>query len=261
MPPTSTDSTNNSTPSPNTSANSLDQFPHHSQESIRNLIAANFKQPNPRPQQQPHPQQHSLEPSHPTSNLHQVSSNSAHSSDISPTDSGISLRPNRVKSYSISNGVLSHSRTANKRVSFSNLHSTNSSQLSLTSSESSENEIYSDEDDEEEEDYEAGKDNDNSEDIKHPNHNETSELLLREPNFKQGKKDDTITTTTQEELSSHNSSGSINRSTIGKKIAKFTAGSMTPSPNELSPTSSSASLKSKKINPAIHILILLVIIF
>ena len=29
------------------------------------------------------------------------------------------------------------------------------------------------------------------------------------------------------------------------KIAKFTAGSMTPSPNELSPTSSSASLKSK----------------
>ena len=170
MPPTSTDSTNNSTPSPNTSANSLDQFPHHSQESIRNLIAANFKQPNPRPQQQPHPQQHSLEPSHPTSNLHQVSSNSTHSSDISPTDSGISLRPNRVKSYSISNGVLSHSRTANKRVSFSNLHSTNSSQLSLTSSESSENEIYSDED--EEEDYEAGKDNDNSEDIKHPNHNE-----------------------------------------------------------------------------------------
>ena len=74
MPPTSTDSTNNSTPSPNTSANSLDQFPHHSQESIRNLIAANFKQPNPRPQQQPHPQQRSLEPSHPTSNLHQVSS-------------------------------------------------------------------------------------------------------------------------------------------------------------------------------------------
>ncbi|KGU34262.1 6-phosphofructo-2-kinase [Candida albicans P75063] len=244
MPPTSTDSTNNSTPSPNTSANSSDQFPHHSQESIRNLIAANFKQPNPRPQQQPHPQQHSSEPSHPTSNLHQVSSNSTHSSDISPTDSGISLRPNRVKSYSISNGVLSHSRTANKRVSFSNLHSTNSSQLSLTSSESSENEIYSDED--EEEDYEAGKDNDNSEDIKHPNHNETSELLLREPNFKQGKKDDTITTTTQEESSSHNSSGSINRSTIGKKIAKFTAGSMTPSPNELSPTSSSASLKSKK---------------
>ena len=95
-----------------------------------------------------HPQQRSLEPSHPTSNLHQVSSNSTHSSDISPTDSGISLRPNRVKSYSISNGVLSHSRTANKRVSFSNLHSTNSSQLSLTSSESSENEIYSDEDDE-----------------------------------------------------------------------------------------------------------------
>ena len=67
MPPTSTDSTNNSTPSPNTSANSLDQFPHHSQESIRNLIAANFKQPKPQPQQQPHPQQHSLEPSHPTS--------------------------------------------------------------------------------------------------------------------------------------------------------------------------------------------------
>ena len=57
MPPTSTDSTNNSTPSPNTSANSLDQFPHHSQESIRNLIAANFKQPKPQPQQQPHPQQ------------------------------------------------------------------------------------------------------------------------------------------------------------------------------------------------------------
>ena len=83
--------------------------------------------------------------------MHQVSSNSAHSSDISPTDYGISLRPNRVKSYSISNGVLSHSRTANKRVSFSNLHSTNSSQLSLTSSESYENEIYSDEDDEEEE--------------------------------------------------------------------------------------------------------------
>ena len=54
MPPTSTDSTNNSTPSPNTSANSLDQFPHHSQESIRNLIAANFKQPKPQPQQQPH---------------------------------------------------------------------------------------------------------------------------------------------------------------------------------------------------------------
>ena len=34
----------------------------------------------------------------------------------------------------------------------------------------------------------AGKDNDNSEDIKHPNHNEPSELLLREPNFKQVKK-------------------------------------------------------------------------
>ena len=258
MPPTSTDSTNNSTPSPNTSANSLDQFPHHSQESIRNLIAANFKQPKPRPQQQPHPQQHSLEPSHPTSNLHQVSSNSTHSSDISPTDSGISLRPNRVKSYSISNGVLSHSRTANKRVSFSNLHSTNSSQLSLTSSESSENEIYSDED--EEEDYEAGKDNDNSEDIKHPNHNETSELLLREPNFKQGKKMIPLPQLLKKNCR-HITLLVRLIVLLLVKIAKFTAGSMTPSPNELSPTSSSASLKSKKINPAIHILILLVIIF
>ncbi|EGW32336.1 uncharacterized protein SPAPADRAFT_50901 [Spathaspora passalidarum NRRL Y-27907] len=114
-----------SSPSPlSTPSLSHQHHSHHSQptsESIRKLIASNFNIATS-------PAQHA---------------GSSSSGNVTPRS--------RNKSKSISNGVLSHSRTASKKVSFSNFHSINSSQVFTSSSGSSANSSDNDDDDYEDE--------------------------------------------------------------------------------------------------------------
>lgn len=91
---------------------------HH--ESIRNLIAANFKQPSQSPKSEARGETES--PSQ------------QHTATPSPTRPYSPLNTNRKKSHSISNAELAHQRSNSKKVSFSNLHSANSSPVDNQSS-------------------------------------------------------------------------------------------------------------------------------
>ena len=96
-----------------------------SHESIRNLIAANFKppvRPTP-PSLPPSLNRHDLAHEHENQQPHPPNVNSNSSSSSSTSSSPYSPPYNRAKSNSISVGVLSRARIANKRVSFSNLAS------------------------------------------------------------------------------------------------------------------------------------------
>ncbi|KAI5969277.1 PFK26 [Candida margitis] len=91
---------------------------HH--ESIRNLIASNFKQPSQSPK----------------SEARSDESNQS-TSVATPTGPHSPSNPNRRKSHSISNAELSRQNSNSKKVSFSNLQSANSSPVTNQSSSSS----------------------------------------------------------------------------------------------------------------------------
>ncbi|RCK63546.1 6-phosphofructo-2-kinase 1 [Candida viswanathii] len=238
-----TNPTNNTTHTPPSPIIHQGQPTH---ESIRNLIAANFKpQVPPTPPPLRHEHENQLQQEH----THQQGANSSSSSS---TSTSYTPPRNRVKSNSISVGVLSRSAATHKRVSFSNLASGNTSQVFLSSSgsDNSENEIYSDDE------YEAEEEQDTPQDSASlMMKQDSSEVFLREPNFKGFKKQ-------QQHPHQQPSSTSAQKSPqleqldrshtpiLRKSNVKFTAGSMTPSPNTLSPTSSSVSLKQKKKKPS-----------
>ena len=235
-------------------------------ESIRNLIAANFKPPT-RPTPPPVHVNHHDNPLEHENHLLQsnkISSNSSSSTTSSSRSaSPYSIPRNRVKSNSISVGVLSRARVTNKKVSFSNLASGNTSQVFLSSSTSddSDNEIYSDEEYEHEQQQEEEEDVDTSSQVASLMINQDSgEVLLREPNFTGPKKHHvylsespapaaplpTNVLALQESTDQQEHVDYSNIPILRRNNVKFTAGSMTPSPNTLSPSSSTASLKMKK---------------
>ncbi|KAL6449643.1 PFK26 6-phosphofructo-2-kinase 1 [Candida maltosa Xu316] len=127
---------------------------------------------------------------------------------------------------------------------FQTLNSTNGSQVFITSSDSenSENEIYSDDDDDDDE-YEGA----------HPStltKYDTSEIFLKEPDFQGSGSSSTskkVDDNDDEDKQHHHQKHQLLRSKNG---VKFTAGSMTPSPNCLSPTNSQVSLKPKHKRPS-----------
>lgn len=217
-----------------------------SHESIRNLIAANFKppvRPTP-PSLPPSLNRHDLAHEHENQQPHPPNVNSNSSSSSSTSSSPYSPPYNRAKSNSISVGVLSRARIANKRVSFSNLASGNNSQVFLSSSASddSENEIYSDDEYEEEDDVDTSQQG-----ASVLMKQDSSEVFLREPNFTGFKRLQHSALPPPIPPSSQRSTQQqVDRShtpILRKSNVKFTAGSMTPSPNALSPTTSSVSLR------------------
>ncbi|KAI5963815.1 PFK26 [Candida pseudojiufengensis] len=212
---------NNYRPQPLNSNSSLNTN-HQHHESIRNLIASNFKQQNDK--QNPKP-----------NNKNPLVS-SFHSPDYNANPLLSSY--NRKKSNSISNGVLSHSRSL-KKVSFSNFNSKNTSQNFENETSSSSN-VSIDNTDNESSD---GKDDDEEEeDLSSTEHNDKfqqGDVTLRRPDFNGSHSSEKIT---RNHL--HNNQ-QINDEENSKRLAHFTT-SVTPSPANLSPAMSSVALHNKR---------------
>lgn len=141
----STDSSTSSSPLHNPTTN----------ESIRKLIAANFASQHPPIPSSLSPLHNQLATHHSHHSHSHLSNNDQPDTPPNNTTSPATTTHSHKKSHSISIAVLAHSKTTSpaKKVSFSNLHSDNSSQVftSSSSTETSENSSDNDNEDEDEE--------------------------------------------------------------------------------------------------------------